>query len=489
MTGAPVGKMRDIKFTRIADYTYEIARNQEEGMNVPGILFSDPEMLDHILADQSAQQVINVSKLPGIVRASYAMPDVHSGYGFPIGGVAAFNYDDGIISPGGVGYDINCGVSFLLTDLSYDDIKHRKHELVDEIFKTVPSGLGHRSELSLDNSQMNEVMTEGINWAIDQGMGISSDRDHTEEGGKLMPADPSNVSNSAKQRGKNQLGTLGAGNHFLEIQRIDQIIDKDTAEKFGITKRDQIGIMIHTGSRGLGHQVASDYIDLINRKYGQDESGIPDRQLIYARTGTDMFDRYFAAMNAAANFGFCNREIISAMVRKAFSKIMGTEEDEIRLVYSIAHNIAKVEEHIVDGKSIKLIVHRKGATRAFPPGRKENGHLFAETGHPVLIPGDMGTASYIMVGKEGNMDRSFSSSCHGAGRMMSRKRSSDTFNASAVQQNLESRDIYLRTASRKAIVEEAPGSYKNVDMVVSVTEAAGLAKAVARMIPTGVVKG
>jgi tRNA-splicing ligase RtcB len=481
--------MKDIRFRKIADYTYEIDRDQEEGMRVPGILFSDQEMLDHIVADQSVQQVINVSKLPGIVRASYAMPDVHSGYGFPIGGVAAFSYEDGIISPGGVGYDINCGVSFLITDLSYDDIRSKKRDLVDEIYRAVPSGLGNRGQLSLTNSQMNDVMAEGINWAIDQGMGFSSDRDHTEEGGRVTPADPSNVSNSAKQRGKNQLGTLGAGNHFLEIQRIDRIIDTENAKKFGINRSDQIGIMIHTGSRGLGHQVASDYIDLINRRYGLEEEGIPDRQLVYARTGTALFDQYFTAMNAAANFGFCNREIISARIRKAFSKVIGMGEDEIRLVYSLAHNIAKVEEHTVEGKRMKIIVHRKGATRAFPPGRSENGQIFAETGHPVLIPGDMGTASYIMVGMEGNMDKSFSSSCHGAGRMMSRKKSSDTFKASTVEQKLENSDIYLRTASRKAVVEEAPGSYKNVDSVVSITAGAGLASAVVRMIPTGVVKG
>ncbi len=461
----------------------------EQGMLVPGLVFTEESMLQDIERDRSFQQVINVAKLPGIVARSLAMPDIHSGYGFPIGGVAAFDSEEGLISPGGVGYDINCGVSILSTELSYSDLYGRVRAVVDRIFDLVPSGLGHKGLIQLEKSQMDRIMSEGINWAIEQGHGLQEDAHRTESEGMLDSGGSPKISNSAIQRGKNQVGSLGAGNHFLEVQRVDQIYDAETARKFGILEKDQICVMIHTGSRGFGHQIATDYIRSISQVMGESLHQLPDRQLAYAHIKDRIAQDYLGAMNAAANFAFCNREVIASMVRKAFHQELRVPEDSIRLVYSIAHNIAKVEEHDVDGKRMKLIVHRKGATRAMPPGRAENGPEFRETGHPVLVPGDMGTASYVMVGDPKNSWKSFSSSSHGAGRLMSRKASSGTFSENTVKQGLEAKGIYLRASTRKAVIEEAPGSYKNIDDVARVTSGAGLARKVARLVPIGVVKG
>ena len=476
-------------FRKTADFEFEIPIGTEQGMLVPGLIFTDESLLPSIEKDRSFQQVINVAKLPGIVGRSLAMPDIHSGYGFPIGGVAAFDSDEGLISPGGVGYDINCGVSLLATELLLSDIRGKVKAIVDRIFDTVPSGLGHKGQIQLDKTQMDRIMSQGIEWAIEHGYGMPEDALRTESMGRLDTETSPKVSNAALQRGKNQLGSLGAGNHFLELQRVDQIYDPEVAKKFGIVEENQICIMIHTGSRGFGHQVATDYIKAISQAMGNDLLGLPDRQLAFSHIKDRSAGDYLGAMNAAANFAFCNREVIASMVRKTFCMETGVSADSIRLVYSIAHNIAKTEEHEVEGRRMKLIVHRKGATRAMPPGRMENGTEFSSTGHPVLVPGDMGTASFIMVGDVRNATKSFCSSSHGAGRMMSRKASSENFNENTVRRSLELKGIYLRASTRKAVIEEAPGSYKNIDTVADITAGAGLARKVVRLSPIGVVKG
>lgn len=479
-----------IKLNRKDDYTYEIPMSQDPYMNVPGLVYSSPSLIEHVADDNALQQVVNVATLPGIVKASIAMPDIHWGYGFPIGGVAAFDHEDGIISPGGVGYDINCGVSLIRTDLKVDDIQERLKQIVNNIFDLVPSGLGARKNRKIGAHDLQEVLSSGVKWAISKGFGTEEDAISTEADGSLPNADPSKVSDEAKKRGLNQLGTLGAGNHFLEIQKVDQIYDPELARKFGIFDRDQITIMIHTGSRGLGHQVATDYLRDLSS--GTDAiQNIRDRQLMSAPLKSRTGENYIRAMNAAANFGFVNRQIIVDSVRKAFSSALQRDYEDLGmdLLYSLAHNIAKVEEHEIEGRRRKVIVHRKGATRAFPAGRPELSQQFRKTGHPVLIPGDMGSASYVMVGNPGNLEKSFGSSCHGAGRMLSRKASLKAFSSNQVMSKLEDYGVYVKAASRRVLVEEAPGSYKDIDSVIDAVHGAGLANPVARLVPIGVVKG
>ncbi|AKA48158.1 tRNA-splicing ligase [uncultured archaeon] len=479
-----------VPLNRVDDYTYEIPVTYDNYMNVPGLVYSSPKLLGDVLDDNALQQVVNVATLPGIVKASIAMPDIHWGYGFPIGGVAAFDYDEGLVSPGGVGYDINCGVSLLRTDLKVDDIKGSIKDIVNNIYDLVPAGLGSRKKTRVSEQALEQVLSTGVKWAISEGFGTERDAEYTEADGSLPLANPSKVSDQARRRGLSQLGTLGAGNHFLEIQKVDEIYDREMAGKFGITGKNQITIMIHTGSRGLGHQVATDYLKILGTSPDSVQN-VRDRQLMSAHIKTRTGQDYLGAMNAAANFGFVNRQIIVHNVRKAFSKVLGSDFESlgIRLVYSLAHNIAKVEEHQVGGRRMKLVVHRKGATRAFPAGRPELGEVFRETGHPVLIPGDMGSASYVLVGNRENLERSFGSSCHGAGRVLSRKASLRTFTTSDVMSKLEDYGVYVKAASRRVLVEEAPGSYKNIDEVIEAVQGARLADPVARLVPIGVVKG
>lgn len=479
-----------IPLNRIDDYTYEIPVTADSYMNVPGLVYSSPKLLGDIMDDNALQQVVNVATLPGIVKASIAMPDIHWGYGFPIGGVAAFDYDEGLVSPGGVGYDINCGVSLLRTDLMLDDIRSKIRELVDSIYDLVPAGLGSRKKNKVTVSDLQEVLSSGLKWAISNGFGTERDAKYTEADGALPLANPSKVSDLAMRRGLSQIGTLGAGNHFLEIQKVDRIYDREMASKFGISSENQITVMIHTGSRGLGHQVATDYLKTLATSPDSVQN-IRDRQLTSAHIKTRTGEDYLGAMNAAANFGFVNRQMIVHNVREAFSKAMGNDYESLgmRLVYSLAHNIAKIEEHQVEGKKMKLVVHRKGATRAFPAGRPELGEVFRETGHPVLIPGDMGSASYVLVGNRNNLDRSFGSSCHGAGRLLSRKASLKAFTSNDIMSKLENYGVYVKAASRRVLVEEAPGSYKNIDEVIEAVQGARLADPVARLVPVGVVKG
>lgn len=478
--------MADIDVVRVDDFTYKIEKSYDRRMNVPGIIYSSPSMMEDIRQDQSLQQVVNVAMLPGIVKASMAMPDIHWGYGFPIGGVAAFDAETGIVSPGGVGYDINCGVSLVRTDLSISDVEAKIRDLTDELFKRIPSGMGSTST-KVSNSDLENILSSGLKWALESGLATREDILNTEEEGSMPYNLPNAVSEEAKKRGLRQIGTLGAGNHFLEIQKVDHIYEPEIARHFGIREEGQITIMIHTGSRGLGHQVATDYI----RRLNTTEEGVvrhpTDRQLTSAYISSSIGQTYMGAMNSAANYGFVNRQVIAHNVREAFQGAF--PDAEVEMVYSLAHNMAKREEHILNGDRLDLVVHRKGATRAFTGKFFPPESPFSKYGHPVLIPGDMGTASYLLIGKEGNDEKSFSSSCHGAGRRLSRKKSLETFRSKEVVSRLEEKGVYLRAQNVRVIAEEAPGSYKDIDEVIASVTGAGLTSPVARLVPIGVVKG
>ncbi len=477
--------MGNPQLRRETDFIYRVDRDISAGMNCDALVFGSRDLVDRAGKDGSIAQLINVSKLPGIVGSAMAMPDIHSGYGFPIGGVAAFAYDDGIISPGGVGYDINCGVSLVSVPLTIDEFLKSRKEVIDALFNSVPSGVGTKGRIRLTGGQLSAILEEGIEWAIANGIGNPEDRGRTDEYGSFKGADASKISESARARGIRQIGTLGAGNHFLEIQAVDQVLDLQAAEAFGLSKG-TVTVMVHTGSRGLGHQVATDYIEKLLNSGTED---LPDRQLVYARSGERVFDDYMAAMQGAANFAFVNREVIIDQVRKVFVRSFNIDPIEMRLVYSISHNLARVEEHSVGGSRKKLIVHRKGATRAFPAGRQENGKEFVATGHPVLVPGSMGTKSYVLVGERENLPLSFGSTCHGAGRSISRHRALESLSRSKVAAELEGLGVMLKTASSRAILEEAPESYKGIEDVIESVIGAGLSRPVASLRPLGVVKG
>ena len=477
---------------KVDSFRWEIPKSYKQGMRVPGLIFASEHMIEQIKRDNAPEQVANVATLPGIVKASMAMPDRHWGYGFPIGGVAAFDAEDGIVSPGGVGYDINCGVRLLTTNLDERDVHPKLKELVDTIFLNVPSGVGEKGKLRLSIQELNEVLDLGVKWAVEHGYGWNEDLERIEEGGSIKYARHEKISDKAKKRGAPQLGTLGAGNHFLEVQKVEKIFLPDVAKRFGITHEGQVVVMIHTGSRGLGHQVATDYIRVMEqaaRKYG---IKLVDQQLACAPVKSKEAEDYFVAMSAAANFGFTNRQLIMHWVRESFGKVFGQDPEdlEMHLVYGVAHNIAKLEEHVVDGKRMKVYVHRKGATRAFAAGRAELSQLYRDVGQPVLIPGDMGTASYVLVGTQKAMEETFGSTCHGAGRVMSRHAALRRFRGEAVKRELwEKKHIYVRSASNRVAAEEAPDAYKDVNEVVRAVEGAGISRIVAKMVPLGVVKG
>ncbi len=479
-----------IRLERVNKYEWRIPKGVKSCMRVDAIVFADDYLLEKMRTDLTLVQAANVACLPGIYRAAFVMPDGHQGYGFPIGGVAGFDAEEGVISPGGVGYDINCGVRLLRTSLDYDDVKPRLRELVESIFRNVPSGVGSTGKLSLSFRELDEVLNRGVEWAVEKGFGWPEDPEHIEEKGSWKVADASKVSNTAKRRGHNQLGTLGAGNHFLEIQVVDKIYDPGIAKILGITHEGQITVMIHTGSRGLGHQVASDYLLLMERAMRKYGIRPPDRELASLPFNTPEAQNYFKAMASAANFAWTNRQLITHWVRESFKRVFHTDPDKLGLeiIYDVAHNIAKIEEHDVDGKRVKLVVHRKGATRAFPPGHPEIPSDYRSIGQPVLIPGSMGTASYVMVGiKKGA--RTWYSAPHGAGRWMSRHAAIRSYNPSRIQQELAQKGIVLRAATRRVIAEEAPGAYKDVDKVAFVAHHVGIARLVVRLRPIGVVKG
>jgi tRNA-splicing ligase RtcB len=476
---------------RESDVVWVIPKSTREGMLTRGRIYASEEMMGPIIRDNVLDQVANVATLPGIVGDSLAMPDIHFGYGFPIGGVAATDMEGGVVSPGGVGYDINCGVRLLRTDLDASDVEGKVRDLVDTMFTNVPSGLGSKGKLRLSDRELDEVMTEGVEWAVREGYGWEKDLDHTEEGGSMPGALTEHISDRARKRGKPQLGTLGAGNHFLEIQRVDRIFEPDTARAFGIEREGQITVMIHTGSRGFGHQVCSDHLRVMETAVKQYGIKLPDRQLACVPVDSPEGEGYIGAMAAAANFAWTNRQMIMHWVRESFSDVLGPSPEDLGmdLVYDVAHNIAKKEEHVVEGHRRRLLVHRKGATRAFPAGRPELSADYADVGQPVIIPGDMGTASYLLVGTQQAMDDTWGSTCHGAGRRMSRTKSIKTFRAERIIKDLGNRGIYVRGESMKVLAEEAPDAYKDIDQVVDVTHRGGISKKVARLVPMGVMKG
>jgi tRNA-splicing ligase RtcB (3'-phosphate/5'-hydroxy nucleic acid ligase) len=472
------------------EFTYDIPRDESAGMHVPGRLFSNAALLAGVTGDPSLAQLANVATLPGIQERALAMPDIHFGYGFPVGGVAAFDLIEGVVSPGGIGYDINCGVRLIRTNLTIDDVRPRLAALIERLYREVPSGVGSRGGHPLTPATVDEVLAGGARWAVEHDLGRPADLPVQEEEGRLAGALPGAVSESARKRGLKQLGTLGSGNHFLEVQAVDEIFDSAFAPALGLS-RGQVVVMLHTGSRGLGHQVATDFIQEMDRGLAGQGISLVDRQLSCAPISSEPGQRYLGAMAAAANFAWANRQTITHGVRRAFSAVFERSDDELDLsvVYDISHNMAKVEEHGVDGSRRKLLVHRKGATRAFPAGRDEVPGAYRAFGQPVLIPGDMGTASYVLAGLPTSMERSFGSSCHGAGRRLSRHAAVRAFRYEDVTRALSSRGIVVRSASREGVTEEAPGAYKDVEEVVRVAEGAGLTRRVARLVPLGVVKG
>lgn len=457
------------------------------GANVPVRIYAT-EKLFKGMEEGVFKQAANVACLPGIQKASLVMPDGHYGYGFPIGGVAAFDPEEGIVSPGGVGYDINCGVRLLTTNLTENVLRPKLKNLVDKLFTTIPSGVGSKSKLRITEQELDQVMLKGARWAVEQGLGYEEDLKHMEENGCIKGANPQNVSGRAKDRGRPQLGTLGAGNHFLEVQKVDRIYDRETAEKFGIHSEDQIVVMVHTGSRGFGHQVADDYIKIMmtaSHKYG---IKLPDMELACAPLKSTEARKYFSAMYCAVNYAFCNREVITHGVRESFKDTF-KEDCDIKLIYDVCHNIAKYEKHRVNGDIKELCVHRKGATRAFPAGREEVPSTYRDVGQPVIIPGDMGTASYVLIGTEKSLDETWGSTCHGAGRVMSRHGAIKQFRGSDIQKRMEARGQVVRATHPKVLAEEASEAYKDIDEVIKSVELSKISKPVARVIPLGVAKG
>ena len=479
---------QDLK--RIADYLYEIPKSYRPDMRVPARIYADEELLEATFRDRTLEQLVNTATLPGVVKYVLVMPDAHQGYGPPIGGVIATRYPDGIISPGAVGYDINCGVRLLLSELYAEEVKPYISDLITALFQTVPSGVGRGGPIKLSYSQIDKVLQEGARWAVKQGYGVEEDLEHLEEGGCLAGADPGAVSKRAKDRGRPQLGTLGSGNHFVEVQEVVEIYDEEVADAFGLFQG-QLAIQIHTGSRGLGHQVCTDYVRAFQSAVAKYGIKLPDRELVCAPIDSPEGRQYFGAMASAANYGFANRQCITHFVRQAFERVLAgkVKNWELHTLYGVAHNIAKFETHIVDGEHIKLCVHRKGATRAFPPGHPDVPEAYRHVGQPVLIPGDMGTASYVLVGTQKAMEESFGTTCHGAGRLMSRRAAKRKIRGSELKEKLEAQGIQVRAGSMSGLAEEAPEAYKDVNRVVEVVHRAGLARKVAKLKPLAVMKG
>jgi tRNA-splicing ligase RtcB len=480
-----------VPLEKIDEYSWCIPKFRP-GMRVPGMVFADKNLLEKMRTDRTLEQCANVAHLPGIYKYAITLPDGHEGYGFPIGGVAATDYDEGVISPGGVGYDINCGVRLLTTNLSEEDVRPKLSALTDAIFKNVPCGLGsRRNDLRVTLGELERAVTDGVGWAIDQGLGWQEDAEHCEERGCMKNANPDKVSATAKSRGLQQIGTLGSGNHFLEIQKVDKIFYPETAKVFGITHEGQVTVMIHCGSRGFGHQICSDYLRVMERAISKYKIVLPDRELACAPGKSIEAEEYYQAMACAVNYAFANRQAIMHWVRQSFKQVFKEEPEKfgLKLVYDVAHNIAKVESHRVDGETKKVWVHRKGATRAFPPGNPEIPPDYSSAGQPVLIPGSMGTSSWVLTGAEKAMGVSFGSTAHGAGRMMSRTAAKRNYWGADVKRGLEQRGIYVRSASSIVLAEEADPAYKNVDAVAEVSDKLGIATKVARLVPLAVVKG
>lgn len=475
--------MVDIK--KESDYVYEIPKKGK--MNVPGIVFASEKLIDSIKGDKTLEQVKNVAMLPGIVEKSIALPDAHQGYGMPVGGVAAFDKEKGIISPGGVGFDVNCGVRLLASNLTKEEFLKKRKEVTHQIMRDVPVGVGRGNKEKLTDKEIDEILTKGVKWAVEKGYGDKKDVERVEDNGCIKGADSGKVSERAKARGRSQLGTLGAGNHFIDIQEIDEIYDKKIAKVFGLKKKGQIVVMIHTGSRGLGHQTASDYVKKIEKEYSDLLEKLPDRQLACAPIGSEIGKDYMSAMAAAANFAFTNRHMIMHRVREAFKRFF--PKAKLELVYDIAHNIAKFESYEIGGQEREVCVHRKGATRSFGKGRKEIPRVYRKTGQPIFIPGSMGTFSYVLVGTKKAEEISFGSTAHGSGRVMSRTEAKKTFSPEEVKKMLEKKDVYIEAQSSKGMLEENPEVYKNSDEVIKVSHELGIGNLVAKLKPLSVVIG
>ena len=474
-------------FEKISDFLWEIPKSFRADMKVSARVFISEEMLAAAFSDRSLDQLVNVATLPGIINYSLAMPDMHEGYGFPIGGVAAVNLEGGVISPGGVGYDINCGMRLLKSDFSEKEIKPYLDKLAAEIQKEVPSGLGRGRKIKVDTNSMNKILEKGAQRLVEQGYGEKEDLENCESQGGLPQANTTTVSDHAKNRGRDQVGTLGSGNHFLEIQKVDQIFDEEVAKAFNLFGG-QVVVMIHTGSRGLGHQIATDYIKVMIKAMSKYRINLPDRELAACPVNSPEGKRYFSAMSCGANYAWANRQMITHFIRKAWKNILKEKGYSLIPLYDVAHNIAKIEEHEINNQKVKLCVHRKGATRAFPPDAAEIPEKYRKFGQPVLIPGSMGTASYVLVGqKEGK--ESFFSTCHGAGRTMSRHEATRRLSGQEVVKKLELKGIIVKCQSFRGIAEEAPEAYKNIDQVVEVVHNAALSKKVARLKPLAVIKG
>jgi tRNA-splicing ligase RtcB len=480
-----------VPLEKVNDYMWQIPKYKPE-MRVPGMIFANQALLEKMKTDRTLWQCSNVAQLPGIYKHAITLPDGHEGYGFPIGGVAATDYENGVISPGGVGYDINCGVRLLSTTLTEKDVRPKLAPLAESIFRNVPSGLGsRRKDLTISGRDLENLTTEGVQWLIDRGLGWAEDANHCEENGRMVNANSDKVSNTAKNRGLTQIGTLGSGNHFLEIQKVDKIFNMKTAKIFGITNEGQVTVMIHCGSRGYGHQVCSDYLRVMEHAVQKYKISLPDRELACAPGNSSEARDYIEAMACAVNYAFCNRQAIMHWVRQSFQQVYGQDPEKfgLNLVYDVAHNIAKGETHNIDGKQTKVWVHRKGATRAFPASHPDVPDDYRSEGQPVLIPGSMGTSSWVLVGSQKAMDLTFGSTAHGAGRMMSRSAAKRQYWGGDIKMGLEKRGIVVRAASASVLAEEADSAYKNVDMVADVSDKVGIATKVARLVPIAVVKG
>lgn len=457
-------------------------------MKVPARVYASEAMLEQIMQDRSLEQLVNVATLTGIQKNALVMPDAHEGYGFPIGGVAATAWPDGVISPGGIGYDINCGVRLLLTKFGFSDIKPYLDKLAGQLYRDIPSGVGRGGRLRLGLGELDKVLKQGIGWAVAHKYALREDEQRVESSGCLPNADPAAVSDHAKKRGRDQLGTLGAGNHFVEVGRVKRIWHEDSARQFGLS-RDQIVVLIHTGSRGLGHQVATDYVRIMMAAMPKYGIRVPDRELVGVPLSAKEGISYFNAMAAAANFAWTNRQLITREVRRVWQRMFGESSGKLTLLYDVAHNIAKIEEHEIGNKKEKVIMHRKGATRAFGPGSPEIPLEFKEIGQPVIIPGSMGTASYVLAGTKQAMTETFGSTCHGAGRRMSRHAAKRNIDLHKLKRELDEQGVHYRAGSLKGLLEEAPAAYKNIHDVVEIVHRAGIAHKVAELKPLAVIKG
>ena len=476
-----------ITLERVREYVWEIPR--EGDMRVPARVLASEDLLDEISEDKTLQQLKNATHLPGVRKHAICMPDGHQGYGFPVGGVAGIDAEDGCISPGAIGYDINCGVRMMKTPLTYDDVRGREEELVDTLFANIPAGLGGGGVYEGSKADVEEILERGVEWALAEGFALPSDLDHCEDEGRRTDADPSRVSRKAKDRGKNQVGSLGSGNHFLEVQRVTDVYRDDVAREFGL-EADRIVVLVHCGSRGLGHQVCTDYLREIEQTHAGMLDRLPDKELAAAPAGSQLAEDYYGAMCAAINFAWVNRQLVMHRAREVIAKLFDLDTGEMELLYDVAHNIGKKEVHRIEGEERELYVHRKGATRAFPAGRPELPAAYRDVGQPVIIPGSMGAGSYVLRGGANSMDVSFGSTAHGAGRLMSRTQAKQEFWGGDVRDDLrDHQQVYVKAESGATVAEEAPGVYKDVDEVVRVSDALGIGDRVARTFPVCNIKG